>query len=170
MSEYSVIVQKSDYSVTTQNSTYTVTAQVNQTAVIEVEGTQGPAGPTGATGAAGQGVVTGGTLGQVLAKKTNADYDTEWIDVVAADIGAVWGNISGTLSNQTDLQNALNAKLDSSVSGAFVPYVGAINNVNLGDVHKVTNAIDPTADQDYSTKKYTDELFDIVTYSQYGGF
>jgi hypothetical protein len=30
------------------------------------------------------------------------------------DTGAVWGNITGTLSNQTDLQNALNAKLDES--------------------------------------------------------
>jgi hypothetical protein len=36
---------------------------------------------------------------------------------------AVWGAITGTLSNQTDLQNALNAK---------VPYTGATANVNLG--------------------------------------
>ncbi len=38
--------------------------------------------------------------------------------------GAVWGTITGTLSNQTDLQNALNAK---------VPYSGATGNVNLGE-------------------------------------
>jgi len=37
---------------------------------------------------------------------------------------AVWGNISGTLSNQTDLQIALNAK---------VPYSGATGNINLGE-------------------------------------
>ena len=37
--------------------------------------------------------------------------------------GATWGTITGTLSNQTDLQNALNAK---------VPYTGATQNVDLG--------------------------------------
>jgi hypothetical protein len=38
--------------------------------------------------------------------------------------GATWGTITGTLSNQTDLQNALDAK---------VPYTGATTNVNLGE-------------------------------------
>ena len=37
---------------------------------------------------------------------------------------AVWGSITGTLSNQTDLQNALNAK---------VPYSGATSDVSLGE-------------------------------------
>lgn len=39
------------------------------------------------------------------------------------DTSAVWGAITGTLSNQTDLQNALDAK---------VPYTGATGNVDLG--------------------------------------
>jgi len=64
---------------------------------------------------------------------------------------AVWGNISGTLSNQTDLQNALNAKYnnptgtisqyirgDGSLATfptltGFVPYTGATANVDLGE-------------------------------------
>lgn len=41
-----------------------------------------------------------------------------------AGTSAVWGNITGILSNQTDLQNALNAK---------VPYTGATANVDLGE-------------------------------------
>lgn len=41
-----------------------------------------------------------------------------------AGTSAVWGNIAGILSNQTDLQNALNAK---------VPYTGATANVDLGE-------------------------------------
>jgi hypothetical protein len=70
---------------------------------------------------------------------------------------AVWGAITGTLSNQTDLQNALNAKQNTitltttGTSGAstlvgstlnipnystdlsgYVPYTGATTNVNLG--------------------------------------
>jgi len=35
---------------------------------------------------------------------------TGWIRIASTDISAIWGNISGTLSNQTDLQSALNAK------------------------------------------------------------
>ena len=38
------------------------------------DGAQGPAGP------AGKGVPAGGTAGQVLAKKSATDYDTEWVD------------------------------------------------------------------------------------------
>ena len=35
-------------------------------------------GPQGANGDPGEGVPTGGVTGQVLKKKSNADYDTEW--------------------------------------------------------------------------------------------
>ena len=40
-----------------------------------------PRGKTGPQGPAGPGVATGGTTGQVLAKKSDANFDTEWIDV-----------------------------------------------------------------------------------------
>ena len=43
-------------------------------------GPQGKQGPVGETGPAGPGVATGGTTGQVLAKKSNANFDTEWVD------------------------------------------------------------------------------------------
>lgn len=43
-------------------------------------GPQGPAGNDGTDGADGVGVPTGGTTGQVLAKNSNTDYDTEWVD------------------------------------------------------------------------------------------
>lgn len=41
-------------------------------------GPAGPAGPTGPAGPAGPGVPTGGSTGQVLAKASGTDYDTEW--------------------------------------------------------------------------------------------
>ena len=50
------------------------------------QGPQGPQGPAGdpgeqgPQGPAGQGVPAGGTAGQVLAKKSGTDYDTEWTD------------------------------------------------------------------------------------------
>ena len=43
-------------------------------------GKQGPAGAPGSAGPAGPGVAPGGTTGQVLAKKSNTNYDSEWID------------------------------------------------------------------------------------------
>ena len=61
-----------------------------------VENATGPAGPTGdtgATGPAGQGVPTGGTTGQVLAKVDGTDYNTEWVDSSggSSDHGALTG-------------------------------------------------------------------------------
>lgn len=51
----------------------------------EFDGEPGPTGP------AGPGVSTGGTTGQILRKKSNSNYDTEWvdsqIDVTPADVG-----------------------------------------------------------------------------------
>lgn len=52
------------------------------------QGIQGEAGATGATGPAGPGLAAGGTTGQVLAKLSAADYDTEWIDQTGGGTGA----------------------------------------------------------------------------------
>ena len=43
----------------------------------------------------------------------------------------VWGSITGTLSNQTDLQNALDAKLSTSLTSARI-FVGNGSNVATG--------------------------------------
>ena len=75
---------------------------------IVIPGIQGPPGP---------GVATGGTVGQILQKDSSTDYDTSWVD---APNSAVWGSITGTLSNQTDLQSALDAKVtkNTAITGA----------------------------------------------------
>ena len=57
-------------------------------------------------GADGEGVPSGGTTGQVLTKASTADGDVTWTTPAG---GATWGSITGTLSNQTDLQNALDS-------------------------------------------------------------
>ena len=43
-------------------------------------GEPGVKGEPGPKGDAGEGVPSGGTTGQVLKKKSNTDYDTEWVD------------------------------------------------------------------------------------------
>lgn len=53
------------------------------------------------------GLPTGGTVGQVLTKQSSTDGDADWETPAS---GGTWGSITGTLSDQTDLQNALDAK------------------------------------------------------------
>lgn len=57
------------------------------------------------------GIPKGGTTGQVLAKASDTNYDTEWVSGGAGG-GAAWGDITGTLTDQTDLQAELNLKVD----------------------------------------------------------
>ena len=52
----------------------------------------------------------------------------------AAGGGASWGGITGTLSAQTDLQSALNAKQDTLVSGTNIKTVNGSSLVGSGDV------------------------------------
>jgi len=72
------------------------------------------------SGTTNLGGITSWSFGDLAVKTA-----TGWIKVDNEDIAAIWGNISGTLSNQTDLQNALNAKLNVSsfntYSGTTVP-------------------------------------------------
>lgn len=75
------------------------------------QGIQGIQGIAGNDGEDGQGVPAGGTANQILEKIDGTDYNTQWTDPPTS---AVWGNITGTLSSQTDLQTALDAKLQSS--------------------------------------------------------
>ena len=102
--------------------------------------------------------VTGETGKLYITLDNNKVY--RWTGSIYVEIAAnnaVWGAITGTLSNQTDLQNALNAKQNTitltttGTSGAstlvgstlnipnyapdlsgYVPYTGATTNVNLG--------------------------------------
>lgn len=63
-----------------------------------------------------------------------------------------WGEIGGTLSDQTDLQSALDLKVDDTDLANYVPYTGATGDVNLG-THNITAANltgTNTGDQDLS--------------------
>jgi len=49
-------------------------------------GPAGPVGPVGPQGLTGPGVQTGGNTGQVLAKASNANFDTTWVDLASGDV------------------------------------------------------------------------------------
>lgn len=63
-------------------------------AILAERGDAGPGGSPGVNGAPGVGVATGGTINQVLAKASNTDYDTAWVDPS--------GGSGGILSGATD--------------------------------------------------------------------
>jgi hypothetical protein len=81
-----------------------------------IQGEPGQNGTNGTNGQNGVGVPVGGSAGQVLAKIDGTNYNTQWV----TKNGGVWGQITGTLSNQTDLQNALNAKYDASNPSGYI--------------------------------------------------
>ncbi len=75
------------------------------------KGDKGDRGERGAAGAAGVGVAAGGASGQVLAKASGADFDTEWIDpptpsidaYTKAEIDAMIGDVDAALGSVTGL-------------------------------------------------------------------
>ena len=68
------------YNPNTQEWEPVVVGATGPQGIQGIQGIQGETGPAGADGATGQGLATGGTSGQVLAKASSTDYDTEWVD------------------------------------------------------------------------------------------
>ena len=67
----------------------------------------------------GDGVLTIQANGTDIGTFSANQSSNETINITIPD-SATWGNISGTLSNQTDLQNALNAKQDELTPGTYI--------------------------------------------------
>jgi hypothetical protein len=67
--------------------------------------------------------------------------------------GGVWGQITGTLSNQTDLQNALNAKFNNP-TGTTAQYIrgdGSLATYNTGDRYLTTSTTTLTINNSQKT-------------------
>jgi hypothetical protein len=54
--------------------------------------------------------------------------------IIALVPDTAWGDITGTLSDQTDLQTALNTKQDTLISGTNIKTVGGISLLGSGDI------------------------------------
>ena len=84
-------------------------------------GPTGKQGPAGAPGPAGPGVTPGGTTGQVLAKKSNTNYDTEWIDnsgggsTVSVNVGETTTGEPGTNASVTNSGDETNVVLNFTI-------------------------------------------------------
>ena len=77
-------------------------------------------------------------IGDAVTISDNINTGSTDITITGGGGGGTWGSITGTLSDQTDLQAALDAKLSSSTAAStYVPYSGASGDVTLG-THKLT--------------------------------
>ena len=105
--------------------------------------------------------VTGETQKVYIAENTGYMYRWSGVEYVQlTDQTAIWGQISGTLSNQTDLQNALNAKANQTfVEGEVSDLQGQINlKANDDEVVKLTGNQSITG-----VKTFDNVAFDTTT-------
>lgn len=127
----------------------------------------GPRGETGSQGPAGPGIAAGGTTGQVLKKKSDSDYDTEWSDDASGvqiddtagigDTGVTWSaNKSATgLSVKyekpfggipaTDMENSVQASLGKADTAYQKPDSGIpASDIENGVIPDISGKIDST--------------------------
>ena len=146
-------------------------------------GTDGAQGPEGPQGEPGAGVAAGGTTGQVLTKKSDADYDTEWQDVPAGDVTASGNNTftgsntfnqplnvaDGTTEGQaatfgqlTEVQNTLNGNIEelgnslNDLSAEAVVKTGAQTIVGVKTFTSSPVVPTPSNPTDAANKEYVD--------------
>ncbi len=123
--------------------------------VLQTSGMQGPSGPPGPEGkpgkegVAGKGFPVGGLANQILAKKSDADYDTEWIDnnakgnvesvngktgqvtLTAEDVGACtkeWVESQNYLTQHQDISNLATKAEVSEVENKIPTKVSQLTN------------------------------------------
>lgn len=97
----------------------------------------GEDGEDGATGPAGPGVPTGGSAGQVLAKASGTDYDTEWHTPDAADL-------TGTLP-------VAHGGTGATTAADALTALGAAAANDLSDLSDVVDVIGTVVSTDVST-------------------
>jgi len=120
------------------------TGPAGPTGATGLTGATGPAGPTGPTGPTGAGVISGGTTDQLLAKNSNTDYDTKWVNAPAATNGLPTGGTAGQIivkDTATDydvswMDNFTSevkhlVKLGTSISKGQAVYVSSADGTNM---------------------------------------
>jgi hypothetical protein len=121
----------------------------------EIKGPKGDQGPQGLRGSNGNGVVVGGSTGQVLTKVSNTDYDVTWSTNGAGTVTSVGGtgtvnglSLSGTVTSTGNL--TLGGTLDLSAPpaiGATTATTGAFTTLTStgGAVNGTIGATTPAA-------------------------
>ena len=100
------------------------------------KGDKGDKGDTGETGPAGPGVPSGGTAGQVLKKKSAADYDAEWTDESGGGSNVI--ELNGSVSGTTVTVSSFGGKTLQDLADAedVILHIGNYND-GVFDLHRV---------------------------------
>jgi hypothetical protein len=105
-----------------------------------IPGGVGPEGPAGADGANGVGVPVGGTTGQVLAKHSNTNYDTEWVAQTGGGGGGAVDSVNGqtgtVVLDPDDLDDT--STTHKFVTAAEKTKLSNLSGTNTGDQTTVT--------------------------------
>ncbi len=96
-------------------------------------GPMGPQGPAGTPGANGQGVPTGGTTGQVLAKVNGTDYNTQWVTPNAGGSGASVQLVANKVGGSSE-----NLPVAVSNSPTTIVFNNVLNSPTLGTYNTST--------------------------------
>ena len=128
------------------------------------EGRPGQPGADGAPGADGVGVQGGGTAGQVLAKTTGDDFDTEWVDQTGGttpSLDDVLG-ISGITDKNISITDGSNITLFLSYSGANASEggVGAAS-ITPNKLSLVNSGMSVAAEVSYDDSAYLTSVLKI---------
>ena len=127
-------------------------------------GIRGPQGPQGEEGAQGVSVTGVSLISTVGIDKTYRMYfsNNTYFDYVVKDGVAgttvPWGGITGTLSNQTDLKNALDGKQDALTEGTHID----IDDNTISVVGMPTKTSDLLNDSLFITK----DVDDLTNYTK----
>lgn len=131
-------------------------------------GAAGANGADGADGADGQGVSTGGTTGQVLAKASNTDYDTTWVnqgDYVLKSGDTMTGQLIAPSFQVLDSSETLTSSYDSGNNTMLIEssddltlkandtlYVDALVTRTDGEIyHKGSHVLSPDGMSSFNT-------------------
>lgn len=96
-----------------------------------IQGVPGERGEKGEKGDPGKGIAIGGTTGQILQKKSNTDYDTEWVDNKGGGglpDGGTQGSILTLNSNLEPIWTPTNAYSPAVIGGSSL-YFNSVSGI-----------------------------------------
>ena len=117
-------------------------------------GAKGEQGPAGQKGDPGEGIPTGGTSGQVLTKKSDADYDTEWT-TMSGDGGV---NVDAELKEYyTTAKKNIRTAIENK--GVYITDTDSLNSY-AEKIGQIPSAVNPTGSLPEQTRIVADTLQD----------
>ena len=135
--------------------------------VLQTSGMQGPPGPEGKPGpegVAGKGFPVGGLANQILAKKSDADYDTEWIDNNAkGNVESVNGKTGQVTLTAEDVGACTKEWVESQ--NYLTEHQDISNLATKAEVSEVENKIPTKVSQLENDKGYLTEHQSLANYS-----